>query len=73
MTSMLPAGEVADFMYEYSCKITRASDRCIQISSSEVIMGYEESANMYIELSDEILATRRWVSDILTKMIPSDL
>jgi hypothetical protein len=69
---VLPPKAVTDFMYQYGGRVSRAVERCALVEDSERVLGFEESADAYREMSVEISATRKWVSDILTEMVSSD-
>jgi len=69
---VLPPKAVTDFMYQYGGRVSRAVERCGFVEDSERVMGFDESADAYREMSVEISATRKWVSDILTAMVNSE-
>lgn len=52
--------------YQTADKLGRAVVRCRRVAEDEEVIGYEESAQAYLDLADEINAARPWVADIFT-------
>lgn len=46
-------------------KMGSARRRCREIAASESLTGFEDSATMYLILSDEVLEAYGWVSRVL--------
>jgi hypothetical protein len=49
----------------YERKIDSARYKCFAIVKTEKLMGYDESAESYRELADELLATYHWLNENL--------
>ncbi len=43
-------------------KMVRARERCYDVSGSERLLGYEDSAKVYRELGDEVSQLALWVN-----------
>lgn len=66
MAEMLPPWH--EEMYNYDCKINRALYRISQIANSERLMGFDASADMYLEMSAEISTARIWLGGVVNEM-----
>jgi hypothetical protein len=50
-------------------KMANAMERCRNISMSEKMTGYEESAKLYDEMSRELQEAKTWVEKELTSLL----
>ena len=58
-------------LYNYDNMMTRACARLGQISDSERVMGYKESAEMYVAMVIELKAQRAWWHEVFMDSIKS--
>lgn len=58
-----------DGMYEMRTRLDRAVDRCENISMTERVLGYAESAIQYAALASELKATRPWIEKHMQSLI----
>jgi hypothetical protein len=70
-------GWMSVFSGPLNAKMVRARERCYDISGSERLLGFEESAKMYREMGDEISPLALWVNQEENRMrrdgeIPAD-
>lgn len=59
---------LAVFNGPLNSKMIRARERCYDVSGSERLLGYEDSARMYRELGDEVYGLAMWVCQEKNRM-----
>ena len=63
--------EYLEYAFEITNKFNRAMSRCREISASEKVMGYEDTAEEYLEVANEIAVARAWVNGIFNEVLYS--
>jgi hypothetical protein len=60
---------VFEAIYEMRVRFSRAADRCKDISLSERVMGYEESADQYDAIIIELRDVRSWAEKTMHELL----